>query len=146
MTNDVILLIEDNQDDADLTLRAFKEVPISNPIVVCRDGKEALDYLFGTSAYEGRDVWDKPAVILLDLNMPRVNGFDVLRMVRSHEVTQLIPVVVLTSSKEEQDLIEAYVSGTNSYIRKPVNFTEFVKAVKQLGLYWTVLNEVPGRG
>lgn len=143
MENKVILLVEDNPDDEALTLRAFKKNNIKNGVVVARDGAEALDYLFSTGRYAGRDVGDLPQVILLDLKLPKVDGLEVLRRIREVEHTRLLPVVILTSSKEEQDLINGYRLGCNSYVRKPVNFDEFVEAARQLGLYWLVLNEIP---
>ena len=139
----VILLVEDNPDDEALTLRALKRNNIMNEVVVARDGVEALDYLLGTGAYEGRDTEVMPQVVLLDLKLPRVDGLEVLRRVRADDRTKLVPVVVLTSSKEQQDLIDSYSLGANSYIRKPVDFTQFMDSVKQLGLYWLVLNEAP---
>lgn len=143
MENKVILLVEDNPDDEALTLRAFKKNNIKNGVVVARDGAEALDYLFSTGRYAGRDVGDLPQVVLLDLKLPKVDGLEVLRRIREVEHTRLLPVVILTSSKEEQDLINGYRLGCNSYVRKPVNFDEFVEAARQLGLYWLVLNEIP---
>jgi CheY-like chemotaxis protein len=143
MFNKTIMLVEDNPDDEALTLRALRKNNVQNEMVVARDGIEALDYLFGTGAYAARDLRMKPVVILLDLKLPLVDGLEVLRRLRADERTQLIPVVVLTSSKEEQDLISSYSFGCNSYIRKPVDFLQFVEAVRQLGLYWLVLNEAP---
>ncbi|WP_018229373.1 response regulator [Methyloversatilis universalis] len=136
-----ILLVEDNPDDEALTLRAFHKNRIANEVVVARDGVEALDYLFGTGAYVGRDLSVAPAVILLDLKLPRVDGLEVLRRVRADARTNLLPVVILTTSREQQDIYEAYQLGANSYIRKPVDFEKFIYAVGQLGLYWLVLNE-----
>lgn len=136
-----ILLVEDNPDDVALTLRALKKNNIANEVIVAKDGVEALDYLFGTGAYAGRDATKVPAVILLDLKLPKVDGLEVLESLRKDERTKLAPVVVLTSSKEEQDLVRSYKLGANSYIRKPVDFTQFSEAVRQLGLYWLVLNE-----
>jgi CheY-like chemotaxis protein len=143
MFNKTIMLVEDNPDDEALTLRALRKNNIQNEMVVARDGIEALDYLFGTGAYAARDLRMKPVVILLDLKLPLIDGLEVLRRLRADERTQLIPVVVLTSSQEEQDLISSYSFGCNSYIRKPVDFIQFVEAVRQLGLYWLVLNEAP---
>jgi two-component system response regulator len=137
----MILLVEDNPDDEALTLRALRKNNILNEIIVARDGVEALDFIFGTGAFAGRDVRDLPQVILLDLKLPRVNGFEVLTKIRADERTKLLPVVILTSSREEQDLAKGYGLGANSYIRKPVDFNQFVDAVGQLGLYWLVLNE-----
>jgi two-component system response regulator len=145
MLNKLIMLVEDNPDDETLTLRALRKNNIQNEVVVARDGVEALDYLFGSGAYAERDPRRKPVVILLDLKLPKIDGLEVLRRLRADERTQFIPVVVLTSSKEEQDLMNSYSFGCNSYIRKPVDFVQFVEAVRQLGLYWLVLNEVPPR-
>jgi len=136
-----ILLVEDNPDDEALTLRAFGKNKITNPVVVARDGVEALDYLFCTGAFSDRDPGAMPAVILLDLKLPRIDGLEVLRRIRASEKTALLPVVVLTTSKEHQDISEAYRLGANSYIRKPVDFERFIHAVGQLGLYWLSLNE-----
>lgn len=143
MDDKVILLVEDNPDDEALTLRAFRKNNIKNNVVVARDGAEALDYLFGTGQYAGRDIANLPQVVLLDLKLPKMDGLEVLRRVRAAEHTRVLPVVILTSSKEEQDLINGYRLGCNSYVRKPVNFDEFVEAARQLGLYWLVLNESP---
>jgi len=139
----VILLVEDNPDDEALTHRALKKNNIGNEVVVARDGAEALDYLFGTGVYEGRDLSTMPQVVLLDLKLPKIDGLDVLRRMRADERTKLLPVVVLTSSREQQDLVDSYDYGANSYIRKPVDFAQFIEAVRQLGLYWLVLNETP---
>lgn len=139
----VILLVEDNADDEALTKRAFKKNNVMNQLVVARDGVEALDYLFGTGAQAGRDLSVMPTVILLDLKLPKVDGLEVLRRLRADARTKFLPVVVLTSSKEEQDLAQSYSLGVNSYIRKPVEFEQFIEAVRQLGLYWLVLNEAP---
>jgi CheY-like chemotaxis protein len=143
MDNKIIFLVEDNPDDEALTLRAFKKNNIGNEVVVARDGAEALDYFFGTGAHAGRDMRVVPAITLLDLKLPKVDGLEVLRRLRGDERTKLLPVVILTSSKEDQDLINGYRLGANSYIRKPVDFGQFVEAVRQLGLYWLVLNESP---
>ena len=143
MSKKIILLVEDNPDDELLAIRALKKNNISNEVVVARDGVEALDYLFGTGAHAGRDMSEMPQIILLDLKLPKIDGFEVLRRLRSDERTKLLPVVVLTSSREEQDLTESYSLGANSYIRKPVNFTRFTEAIRQLGLYWLLLNESP---
>lgn len=139
----VILLVEDNPDDEALTLRALTKNRIANEVVVARDGVEALDYLFGTGAFAGRNPADRPQVVLLDLNLPRLGGLEVLRRLRAEPATATIPVVVLTSSKEDRDLVDSYRLGANSYVRKPVDFVEFVEAARQLGLYWLVLNEAP---
>ncbi len=147
MNDGIILLVEDSPDDEALTLRAFRRNNIRNEIVVVHDGAEALDYLFGTGAYAGRDTSIRPEVILLDIKLPKIDGLEVLRRLRADERTKLTPVVILTSSKEEQDLIKGYTLGANSYVRKPVDFTEFMEAVRQLGLYWLVLNEpAPPKG
>src|SRR5438094_7988613 len=143
MHEKVILLVEDNPDDEALTLRAFKKNNIGNEVVVARDGVEALDYLFGAGAYARRDMAIMPAVTLLDLKLPKVDGLEVLKRLRADDRTKLLPVVILTSSKEEQDLINGYRFRANSYIRKPVDFGQFLEAVRQLGLYWLVLNESP---
>ncbi len=143
MDGKLILLVEDNPDDEALTLRALKKNNIGNEVMVVRDGVEALDYLFGTGAHAGRDTSDKPQVVLLDLKLPKIDGLEVLRRLRGDDRTKLLPIVILTSSKEEQDLVDGYSNGANSYIRKPVDFTQFTKAVGQLGLYWLVLNEAP---
>jgi CheY-like chemotaxis protein len=141
-----ILLVEDNPDDVELTLRALKKNNILNEVVVAHDGQEALDYIFGAGAYAGRDTGDTPAVILLDLKMPKVDGIEVLRRLRAEEQTKLTPVVILTSSKEERDVVNGYKFGCNSYVRKPVDFKQFTEAVKDLGLYWLLLNEPPPKG
>jgi two-component system response regulator len=148
MNNKTILLVEDNPDDIALTLRALKKNHIANEVAIAHDGVEALDYLFGTGQHAGRDVTQVPAVVLLDLKLPKVDGLDVLRRLRADARTKLVPVVILTSSKEEQDLASGYALGANSYIRKPVDFPQFTEAIRQLGLYWLVLNEGPpaGRG
>ena len=143
MSDKVILLIEDNTDDEALTKRSLTKNNILNEVVVAHDGVEALDYLFGTGGYEGRDVTILPQVVLLDLKLPKVDGLEVLKRIRADERTQTLPVVILTSSKEERDLVTGYKLGANSYICKPVDFTQFNEAVKALGLYWLVLNEPP---
>ena len=145
MGDKIILLVEDNPDDEALTLRALKKNNIQNQVVVARDGAEALDYFFGTGAYTGRDMNVMPTVTLLDLKLPKVDGLEVLRRLRADERTRNLPVVILTSSKEEQDLLNGYKLGANSYIRKPVDFIQFTESVRQLGLYWLVLNEPPPR-
>lgn len=139
----VILLIEDNPSDEKLTIVAFKKCGVSNEVVVARDGVEALDYLFGTGKYAGRDTSLIPTVVLLDLKLPRIDGLEVLRRIRSDDRTRVLPVVVLTSSKEDDDLIRSYALGANAYVRKPVDFTEFAGAAKALGLFWLLLNESP---
>ncbi len=143
MTDRIILMVEDNPDDVELTLRSLRKNNISNEVVVVRDGAEALDYLFATGNYSGRDTSVTPAVILLDLKLPKVSGLEVLQRLRADERTELLPVVILTSSKEEQDMINGYKLGANSYVRKPVDFVQFNAAIKQLGLYWLLLNEPP---
>jgi two-component system, response regulator len=141
----VILLVEDNADDEALAIRALKKNNILNEVVVARDGAEALDYLFGTGAHAGRDLTAPPQVVLLDLKLPKLSGLEVLKRIREDARTRFQPIVVLTSSKEEQDLIGSYSLGANSYIRKPVDFSQFAEAVRQVGLYWLVLNEAPPR-
>ncbi len=143
MGNGVILLVEDNPDDVTLTLRAFEQQRITNEVVVARDGVEALDYLFGTGNFADRDTSVLPAVILLDLKLPKVDGLEVLRRLRADDRTKLAPVVILTSSTEEADVIRSYQLGANSYVRKPVDFLQFAEAVRELGLYWLLLNEAP---
>jgi two-component system, response regulator len=138
-----ILLVEDNPDDEALTLRALKKNNILNPVTIVRDGAEALDYLFCQGAYAGRDASLQPAVTLLDLKLPKVDGLEVLKRLRADARTRLLPVVILTSSKEEQDLASGYSLGANSYIRKPVDFTQFMEAIRQVGLYWLMMNEPP---
>ncbi len=140
-----ILLVEDNPDDVELTLRAMKQHNIKNQINVVRDGAEALDYLFATGAYADRDTTTMPALVILDLKLPKVDGLEVLPRMRADERTKLVPVVILTSSTEEQDMVSSYKFGANSYVRKPVDFTQFVEAARQLGLYWMVINEPPPR-
>jgi two-component system, response regulator len=141
----IILLVEDNPDDEALTLRALKKNNIMNEVVVARDGAEALDYLFGTGAHAGRAVSDLPQIVLLDLKLPKVDGLEVLRRVRADERTRLQPVAILTTSNEDRDILSSYKLGANSYIRKPVDFEQFMEAVRQLGLYWLVLNIAPPR-
>jgi len=143
MPEKMVLLVEDNPDDEALTMRALKQSKLANEIVVTRDGSEALDYLFGTGAYEGRDLTHMPTVILLDLKLPKVNGLEVLQRLREDARTKLIPVVVLTSSSEDEDMMQSYQLGANSYVRKPVIFGKFADAVSQLGLYWMLLNQPP---
>jgi two-component system response regulator len=143
MTKKTILLVEDNLDDIELTLHAFKKNNIKNDVVVVHDGAEALDYLFGTGIYDGRDLTEMPTIILLDLKLPKIDGLEVLRRLRASELTKLLPVVILTSSKHEQDIIDGYSLGVNSYVRKPVDFNQFAEAVSHLGLYWLLLNEAP---
>ena len=140
---ETILLVEDNPDDVELTLRAFRKNNIANRVVIARNGVEALDYLFGTGDYTGRDIKDMPRLILLDLKLPKLDGLQVLERIRAEDHTKLTPVVILTSSKEEQDLIRGYQNGANSYVRKPVDFNEFVEAVRNIGLYWLLINEHP---
>lgn len=138
-----ILLVEDNKDDEDLTLRALRKGNISNEIVVVRDGAEALDYLFAQGTYADRDKNHRPQVVLLDLKLPKVNGLEVLQKLRESDATKTLPVVILTSSREEKDLLNGYKLGANSYICKPVDMNQFSAAIQQLGLYWLVLNEIP---
>jgi two-component system response regulator len=138
-----ILLVEDNADDEELTVRALDRNHIANKVIVARDGQDALDYMFADGAWAGRDVEDIPSVILLDLHLPKIDGLEVLQRIRADKRTCLTPIVILTSSMEQQDLIQGYGLGANSYVRKPVEFDQFVKAVGQLGLYWLVINEVP---
>jgi CheY-like chemotaxis protein len=143
-TNEVeILLVEDNPNDVELTLRALKKNNLTNKVHVVKDGAEALEYIFANGAYAQRKIEDHPRVILLDLKLPKIDGLEVLRRIKSDDRTKVIPVVVLTSSKEERDLVESYRLGANSYIAKPVDFESFVKAVSELGLYWLLLNQPP---
>jgi two-component system, response regulator len=146
MGNKFILLVEDNPDDEALTLRALKQNRIENGVVVARDGAEALDYLFGKGKYAGRDLNAMPALILLDLKLPKVDGLEVLKQLRANPLTALLPVAILTSSSEEHDLIAGYKLGLNSYILKPVDFDQFTEAVRNLGIYWLAINETPPRG
>ncbi|MBF8284955.1 MAG: response regulator receiver protein [Anaerolineales bacterium] len=141
MKSKIILLVEDNPSDVGLTQRALAKSHVANELVVAEDGQEALDYLFGAGAYAGREVTELPALVLLDLKLPRVDGLEVLRQIRADERTRRLPVVILTTSREEQDVAQSYDLGANSYIRKPVDFTQFAQAVEQMGLYWLVLNE-----
>jgi len=143
MKEKVILLVEDNPSDIRLTKRALDQNRITNELIVAEDGREAMDYLFGTGRYAGRDVRDLPAVMLLDLKLPKIDGLEVLNTVRSDERTQLLPVVILTSSDREEDIVSSYRLGANSYIRKPVDFNHFAEAVRTLGMYWLLLNEPP---
>jgi len=141
MKSKIILLVEDNPSDVGLTQRALAKSHVANELVVAEDGQEALDYLFGAGAYAGREVTELPTLVLLDLKLPRVGGLEVLRQIRADQRTRRLPVVILTTSKEEQDVAQSYDLGANSYIRKPVDFTQFAQAVENLGLYWLVLNE-----
>jgi two-component system, response regulator len=143
MNQRTILLVEDNPDDVTLTLRALRKNNVTNEVVVAKDGVEALDYLFATGAHAGRDTAMMPDIVLLDLKLPRVSGLEVLQRIRSDDRTRLLPVVILTSSTEERDLIQGYSLGANSYVRKPVNFVEFIEATRELGLYWLVYNVPP---
>lgn len=138
-----ILLVEDNPDDIELTQRAFRKSNVANELMIVRDGAEALDFIYGKGKYEGKDSGTLPGIVLLDLKLPKVDGLEVLKAIRSHPETRLLPVIILTSSKEEQDRTNGYKLGANSYIRKPVDFEQFSRAVQQLGLYWLVLNEPP---
>ena len=143
MAKKSILLVEDNPDDEMLAVRALRKHNIANEIVVARDGAEALDYMFGTGSYAERDTNELPMVVLLDLKLPKIDGLEVLRRIRADEQTKLVPVVILTTSKEDMDLLNGYRLGCNSYIRKPVDFEQFAEAIRQLKLYWLVLNEAP---
>jgi two-component system response regulator len=145
MPQKYILLVEDNPDDEALTLRALTKNKVANGVIVVRDGAEAVDFLFGTGTHAGRDANDLPQIVLLDLKLPKLDGFEVLRRIRADDRTEVLPVVILTSSKEERDVVQSYRDGCNSYVRKPVNFDEFVEAARQLGLYWLLLNEGPPR-
>lgn len=141
-----ILLVEDNPDDVTLTMRAFQRSHLLNPITVARDGVEALDFLFARGAFQARAGQPLPTLVILDLKLPKLDGLSVLKTIRADERTRLLPVVILTSSKEEQDLVAGYALGANSYVRKPVDFTEFLEAVKVLGIYWLALNQLPPQG
>ncbi len=143
MKQKTVLLVEDSQSDEELMLRALRKNKIANEIVVARDGAEALDYLFGTGAHAGRETAEMPMLVLLDLKLPKIDGLEVLRRIRADERTKLLPVVILTSSKEDQDRLNGYFNGANSFVRKPIEFAEFGEAVRQLGLYWLTLNEPP---
>jgi two-component system response regulator len=146
MEEKIILLVEDNPDDVELTLRAFRKNNILNRVIVAKDGVEAMDYLFGTGVYAGRDLKELPVVILLDLKLPKIDGLEILKRIRLDERAKLIPVVILTSSAEQKDVINGYSLGANSYIRKPVEFDQFVEAMRHLGLYWLLWNEPPPVG
>jgi CheY-like chemotaxis protein len=141
MSEKLILLVEDNPDDEELTTRALRQAKIANQIVVARDGREAVEFLFGEGKYAGRDLARMPAVILLDLKLPKLSGLEVLQRVRADPRTKLIPTVILTSSSEDEDMLASYASGANSYVRKPVEFSAFASAVSQLGVYWLLLNQ-----
>jgi CheY-like chemotaxis protein len=143
MEEKMILLVEDNPDDVALTIRALKKNNILNKLIVAKDGVEALDYLFGTGVHSGRNVKELPIIILLDLKLPKIDGMEVLKRIRQNELTHLLPVVILTSSAEDNDKINGYTLGCNSYIRKPVDFAQFTEAIKALGLYWLIWNEPP---
>jgi len=143
MSDKTILLVEDNPDDVTLTLRALKKNNLLNEVVVARDGVEALDFLFSEGSYASRNPEHLPELILLDLKLPKVDGLEVLKRIRASQLTKLLPVVILTSSNEQSDIISGYELGVNSYIRKPVDFEQFIEAVRQLGLYWLVLNQTP---
>ncbi|MDP3511508.1 MAG: response regulator [Sulfuritalea sp.] len=145
MTSQVILLVEDNPSDIGLTRRAMEKSGISNPLVVAEDGQDALDYIFCDGAHNAREIADTPLLVLLDLKLPRVDGLEVLRRIRADARTRRIPVVILTSSSEERDVTAGYDNGTNSYIRKPVDFYQFAEVIKQLGMYWLVINQPPPR-
>lgn len=143
MTAPCVLLVEDSDADITLMLRAFRKNRFANEVIVARDGAEALDWLFGTGAHAGRDVHEQPQLVLLDLKLPKVDGLEVLERIRADTRTKHLPVVILTSSDEQRDLVDGYDRGVNSYVRKPVDFAEFMEAIRQLGLYWLVLNRTP---
>jgi two-component system response regulator len=143
MMEKTIMLVEDNPDDEELTLRALRKASIANNVFVARDGQEALDFLFGTGQHAGREPQTMPAVVLLDLKLPKLDGIDVLQRMRADPRTRLVPVVVLTSSSEDEDMLRSYQSGANSYVRKPIEFSEFAHAVTQLGMYWMLINQTP---
>jgi two-component system, response regulator len=143
MMEKTILLVEDNANDEELTLRALRKANIANEVFVARDGQEAVDFLFGTGQRAGRELAKMPAVVLLDLKLPKLNGIDVLQRIRADPRTRLIPVVVLTSSSEDEDMLRSYQSGANSYVRKPIEFSAFAHAVTQLGMYWMLINQAP---
>jgi two-component system response regulator len=143
MKEKIILLVEDNPDDVHLTLRSLKKNNISNPVIVARDGVEALDYLFCRGTFAGRDPDHLPVVVLLDIKLPKIDGIEVLKQMRENEQTKLLPVVILTSSREERDVLNGYRFGANSYVRKPVDFVEFNEAIRHLGLFWLLWNEAP---
>jgi len=140
-----ILLVEDNPNDEELTLRALRKANIANEVAIARDGQEALDFLFGTGKYAGRELPSMPAVVLLDLKLPKLDGIDVLQRIRADPRTRLVPVVILTSSSEDEDMVRSYQSGANSYVRKPIEFSAFANAVTQLGMYWVLINQIPPR-
>jgi two-component system response regulator len=146
MEEKIILLVEDNPDDVELTLRAFKKNNISNRVIIAKDGVEALDVLFGTGTYAGRELKELPVVILLDLKLPKIDGMEVLKRIRQDNRTKLIPVVILTSSLEPKDVVDGYSLGANGYVRKPVEFSQFVEAMRNLGLFWLLWNEPPPLG
>jgi len=146
MEEKIILLVEDNPDDVELTLRAFKKNNILNRVIIAKDGAEALDFLFGTGTYAGQELKDLPVVILLDLKLPKIDGMEVLRRIRQDNRTKLIPVVILTSSAEPKDVVNGYSLGANAYVRKPVEFSQFVEAMRNLGLFWLLSNEPPPPG
>ena len=143
MDDMMVLIVEDNPDDEEMTLRSLSQAGLANDVEVVRDGVEALDFLFGTGGFAGRDTSRMPTVVLLDLKLPKLNGIDVLNRMRKDERTRSIPVVILTSSSEDEDMVKSYDSGANSYVRKPVIFSDFANVVSQLGLYWMLLNQVP---